>query len=175
MVEHKILFTGSVGAGKTTAIQAVSEIPVVCTDVFNSDASLDKATTTVGLDYGEISLGRDERLRLYGTPGQERFSFMWNVLAQGVLGVVILINHAQPEPLRNMGIYLNHFRSLIQETACVVVISKMNESRQPFLREFSEAMQKEGIVCPVIVADVRIREEVLGILDLLLVQIEARL
>ena len=69
MTEHKILFTGTMGAGKTTAIAAVSEIPPMRTDVRNTDDSVSKATTTVGLDYGELTLDNGEKLRLYGTPG----------------------------------------------------------------------------------------------------------
>jgi signal recognition particle receptor subunit beta len=175
MIEHKILFTGSVGAGKTTAIRSVSEIPPVSTDVQSSDLSIGKETTTVALDYGEVSLGESERLRLYGTPGQSRFSFMWKVLAQGALGLVILVDHTRPEPLQDLKIYLENFRTLIQETSCVVVISKMDASRAPALDDFSEMMREIRMVCPVIVADVRERDQVLWILDLLLVQMEARL
>src|SRR5262249_54374958 len=94
--EHKILFTGSMGAGKTAAIGAVSEIEPVTTDVLNSMRDgVSKATTTVGLDYGEITLDGGEKLRLYGTPGQERFSAMWDILSAGALGVVILIDHSR--------------------------------------------------------------------------------
>jgi signal recognition particle receptor subunit beta len=175
MIEHKILFTGTVGAGKTTAIQAVSEIPPVCTDVQSSDPSIGKETTTVALDYGEISLGDTERLRLYGTPGQRRFSFMWKILAQGALGLVILVDHTRPEPLHDLKIYLENFKTLIQETSCVVVISKMDESHAPTLKDFTEMMQKSKMVCPVIAADVRDKDQVLWILDLLLVQMEARI
>jgi signal recognition particle receptor subunit beta len=174
MIEHKILFTGTVGAGKTTAIQAVSEIPPVCTDVVSSDLTIGKETTTVALDYGEISLGETERLRLYGTPGQERFSFMWKILSQGALGLVILIDHSQPDPLEDLSVYLEHFKTLIQETACVVVISKMNEGQPPSLDNFIDVMHKHQLVCPLIAADVRVKEQVLWILDLLLVQMEAR-
>ncbi|MDR2165011.1 MAG: ATP/GTP-binding protein [Zoogloeaceae bacterium] len=175
MIEHKILFTGTVSAGKTTAIQSVSEIPVICTDVLSNDLTLGKEATTVALDYGEVSLGKAERLRLYGTPGQERFSFMWDVLAQGALGLVILIDHTRPEPLRDLSIYLDHFRNLIQKTACVVVLSKMDASRPPALETFTEMMQKKHLVYPVVAADVRDKAQVLWILDLLLVQMEARL
>ncbi|MDR3159736.1 MAG: ATP/GTP-binding protein [Zoogloeaceae bacterium] len=175
MIEHKILFTGSVGAGKTTAIQAVSEIPVICTDVLNSDLTLGKEATTVALDYGEVSLGKTERLRLYGTPGQERFSFMWDVLAQGALGLVILVDHTQTNPLQDLSIYLNHFKDTIRKTACVVVLSKMDASRPPALEAFTEMMQENHMVYPVVEADVRDRAQVLWILDLLLVQMEARL
>ena len=175
MIEYKILFTGTVGAGKTTAIQAVSEIPTVCTDVLSSDLTIGKPMTTVALDYGEVSLGQSERLRLYGTPGQARFSFMWKVLANGALGVVILVDHTQPDPLKDLSLYLKHFASLIKETSCVVAISKMDESRPPSLREFIELMHKNHLANPVIAADVRDKKQVLWILDLLLAQMEARI
>jgi signal recognition particle receptor subunit beta len=174
MIEHKILFTGTVGAGKTTAIQAVSEIPAVCTDVISSDLTIGKKMTTVALDYGEVSLGQSERLRLYGTPGQSRFSFMWDVLAKGALGLVILVDHTQPDPLKDLSRYLKHFTRLIKETACVVAISKMDESHPPSLQEFIGLMHKNHMANPVIAADVRDKEQVLWILDLLLAQMEAR-
>ncbi|MDR2625702.1 MAG: ATP/GTP-binding protein [Zoogloeaceae bacterium] len=176
MIEHKILFTGTVGAGKTTAIQAVSEIPPVFTDVPSSDPeNIGKEMTTVALDYGEISLGKAERLRLYGTPGQERFSFMWKILSQGALGLVILVDHSRPDPVQDLLLYLEHFKELIRETACVVVISKMSAERQtPDVKEFTHTMQRLGMVYPVIAADVRDKDQVLWILDLLLVQMETR-
>ncbi|MDR1936402.1 MAG: ATP/GTP-binding protein [Candidatus Accumulibacter sp.] len=174
MIEHKILFTGTVGAGKTTAIQAISEIPPVCTDVLSSDPTIGKEKTTVALDYGEISLGKTERLRLYGTPGQQRFAFMWKILAQGALGLVILVDHSRPDPLRDLMIYLDNFKTLIQESACVVVICKMDESHPPLLEDFTQAMKQKQMVYPVIPADVRDKEQVLWILELLLVQMETR-
>ena len=85
MNEYKILITGTMGAGKTTAIAAISEVPPIMTDVQNNDTSNSKLTTTVGLDYGELSLDGGDKLRIYGTPGQERFAFMWKVLAKGAL------------------------------------------------------------------------------------------
>ncbi|GHU26848.1 GTP-binding protein [Betaproteobacteria bacterium] len=174
MIEHKILFTGTVGAGKTTAIQAVSEIPTVCTDVISSDLTIGKKMTTVALDYGEVSLGQSERLRLYGTPGQARFSFMWDVLAKGALGLIILVDHTHPDPLKDLNLYLQHFARLIKETACVVAISKMDKSRPPPLQEFIGLLHKNHMANPVIAADVRDKEQVLWILDLLLAQMEVR-
>jgi len=175
MIEHKILFTGTMGAGKTTAVQAVSEIPPVSTDVLNSDLTLGKEKTTVALDYGEVSLGRGERLRLYGTPGQERFSFMWKILADGALGLVILVDHTRPDPLADLMIYLTNFNKLIRNTACVIGISKMDASKAPSLESFIDLLQQNDVVCPVIPIDVREKKQVLWVLDLLLTQLEARL
>ena len=90
MKEYKILFTGSVGAGKTTAIGQISDVPPLVTDVRNTDRSVDKPLTTVGLDYGEFALDTGDRVRLFGTPGQSRFDFMWQILARNALGLVIL-------------------------------------------------------------------------------------
>ncbi len=174
MVEHKIIFTGTMSAGKTTAIQAVSEIPAVSTDVTNSDPRLGKEKTTVALDYGEVSLGEHERLRLYGTPGQERFNFMWKILAKGALGLIILIDHSIEDPLSDLQLYLTNFSELIKNTACVVGISKMNESKAPSLESYIDVLQRNAVVCPVIPVDVREKQQVLLILDLLLTQLEGR-
>ena len=82
-MEHIILFAGPMGAGKTTAIRTLSDIPVVSTEAANTDrAQSDKETTTVALDYGEISVSDEEKVRLYGIPGQRRFEFMWKILRE---------------------------------------------------------------------------------------------
>ena len=70
MNEYKILFTGTMGAGKTTAIASVSETPPIMTDVANTDTSVAKARTTVGLDFGMLTLDSGDRIRLFGTLGQ---------------------------------------------------------------------------------------------------------
>lgn len=67
MNEYKILVTGTMGAGKTTAIAAISEVPPIMTDVQNNDTSNAKLTTTVGSDYGELTLDGGDKLRIYGT------------------------------------------------------------------------------------------------------------
>src|SRR5664279_1499480 len=88
------------GAGKTTAIQSLSEIEVVRTEANNSERHIvDKETTTVALDYGEILVDGDEKVRLYGIPGQERFSFMWSILKKRAKGMVLLVNSDAPDPL----------------------------------------------------------------------------
>lgn len=70
---HKILLTGTMGAGKTTAIAAVSAIAPIVTDVANNDLSVDKPLTTVGFDYGQVTLESGDQIRLFGTPGPIRW------------------------------------------------------------------------------------------------------
>lgn len=174
MIEYKFIVTGTVGAGKTTLISAISEIPPISTDVKNTDISVDKGLTTVAFDYGQITISETERLRLYGTPGQERFSFMWRVLAQGAMGVIILVDHTRPDPIADLKIYLDNFATLIKATGSVVCICKMDPQKQPLLDDFDDAIAKYGIICPIIEADIRKKEDVLRVLDILLTQLENR-
>lgn len=76
MRDVKIVFTGTPGAGKTTAIAALSDRPPVVTDVRNTDPRLGKERTTVGLDFGQFGIPGGQTVRLFGTPGQLRFEFM---------------------------------------------------------------------------------------------------
>ncbi|SFC05424.1 hypothetical protein SAMN05216344_10816 [Polaromonas sp. OV174] len=172
MSEHKILFTGTMGAGKTTAIAAISEVKPVSTDVHNTDTSVNKAMTTVGLDYGELTLDNGEKLRLYGTPGQQRFDFMWKILSRGALGLVILIDNSRPDPLADLDLYLDGFSELIAQAACVVSVGKTESHPLPDLDAFAQRMEAKGVLCPVLAADVRDKAQVLQLLDLLLVQLE---
>lgn len=175
MAEHKILITGAMGAGKTTAIAAVSEIPPISTDVVNTDQEVRKATTTVGLDYGEITLSNGEKLRLYGTPGQERFSFMWPILAKGALGVIILVDNSRPQALADFAIYVEGFRDLIGSGAGVVAVGRTETHASPSIDAYAELLADKNLVCPVIPVDVRQREQVIFVLDLLFAQIESRM
>src|SRR5262245_26247446 len=96
---HKILIAGGFGSGKTTLVGAISEVRPLRTEEILTRASIGlddlagvpgKTTTTVALDFGRVTLSRNVSLYLFGLPGQERFSFMWDELSYGALGAVVL-------------------------------------------------------------------------------------
>ena len=91
----KIVVSGPVGAGKTTLIRTLSETEVVETDVTATEA-IGKEQTTVAMDYGSLRL-EDRTLYLFGMPGQERFDFMWELLLEGSLGMIMLVRGDKPQ------------------------------------------------------------------------------
>lgn len=172
--EYKLIFTGSMGAGKTTAIAAVSEIAPIRTEVQNTDrAHYAKATTTTGLDYGEVTLPTGHVLRLFGTPGQQRFQFMWEILGKGALGVVILVDNSRPDPLGDVRDYVNAFSGVIDGSRAVVGVGRCDTHPVPTLDDYDGALRDIGVSVPVISTDVRQREQVITLLDILFYQIEA--
>ena len=101
MQAAKMVITGPFSSGKTAFIGAVSEIDVVSTERrISSSAEQIKETTTVAMDFGRITVGDDLVLYLFGTPGQRRFDFMWDILSQGMLGFVVMVDSTKPETCR---------------------------------------------------------------------------
>src|SRR5436853_5892861 len=96
----KIVVTGPFSAGKTTLIRTISEITVLSTEKDITDHTKSrKAETTVAMDFGRITIDRDLVLYLFGTPGQDRFDFMWEILGEGMLGYVLLVDATRPDSL----------------------------------------------------------------------------
>jgi small GTP-binding protein len=122
----KIVVTGPFSAGKTAFIQTVSEIDVVSTEQnITSEAEKIKATTTVALDFGRLTIDKSLVLHLYGTPGQRRFEFMWDILAEGMLGYVLMVDSTKPETFREARYILDTFTDH-SDSPFVVAVNKQD-------------------------------------------------
>jgi uncharacterized protein len=123
----KMVVTGPFSAGKTQFIQSVSEIDVVATErkVTNRSENAIKDTTTVAMDFGRITVDEDLVLYLFGTPGQKRFDFMWEILSEGMLGFIVMVDSTRPETFREARSILETFRAYAP-TPYVVAANKQD-------------------------------------------------
>lgn len=170
---HKIIFTGPVGSGKSTAINAISDIPVVSTEqVATDEVSNRKQTTTVALDYGMIKLENGENIHLYGTPGQSRFDFMWDILVNNAIGVVILVDNANPAPLEDLQFFLASFRSFIENRAIVVGITRTDISAAAGVEDYQRVLREYDLNPAVFEVDARRENEVSMLIQALLFSVD---
>ena len=124
----KMVITGPFSSGKTEFIRSISEIDVVSTEKGISDETAEsrvKENTTVAMDFGRITVDEDLVLYLFGTPGQRRFDFMWEILAEGMLGFVVMVDSSKPETFREAKSILETFRAYAP-TPYVVAANKQD-------------------------------------------------
>lgn len=111
----RLIVTGTVGAGKSTFIRSISEIEVVDTDTRATDeTALLKQKTTVAFDFGRLQFGPDMAIHLYGTPGQSRFDFMWDILIRKADAYILLIAAHRPREFRNARQILRFIEERVQ-------------------------------------------------------------
>lgn len=170
---HKIIFTGPVGAGKSTAINSISDVPVVSTEQMATDHVKErKETTTVALDYGMIKLDEGENIHLYGTPGQERFNFMWDILVENAIGIVLLVDNANDNPLKDLGAFLTSFNKFIKNSAIVVGITRTDLGGGPKLADYYRLLKDFDFNPPVFEVDGRKQNEISMLIQALLFSVD---
>jgi uncharacterized protein len=161
MSQYKIIFTGPVGAGKTTAINSISDVPPIKTDAAASDMTKTrKAATTVAMDYGIMNLDGGEKIHLYGTPGQERFDFMWDILVTGGIGLVLLLDNTRADPFKDMRFFLEAFKKYIGETGVAIGVTQMDISSKPTIADYHAQLQISDLKPPVFAVDARVKEDI---------------
>ncbi|WP_320778355.1 GTP-binding protein [Streptomyces sp. CRN 30] len=156
----KIMIAGGFGTGKTTLVRSVSDIKPLTTEATLTQASAgvdplvgvdDKQETTVSLDFGKIGLNDELMLYLFGTPGQERFWFLWNGLFKGALGAVVLVDTRRLD---------SSFRAIEemerQEVPFVIALNVFPDSREHPIAEIRDALDIPDHI-PVVACDARDR------------------
>lgn len=168
-VYKKLAIIGEVGSGKTQLVRSISEISPFETEE-KSTVDIGKEMTTVGIDYGRLSLGKDVALGLYGLPGQERFSMLWEMVKQGLWGLLILVkygetlNHSQLETI--LDFYDNEKDSLavvVGVTHCDLTIKEADVNS--FITTIEQTVNHAGFIAPVIPVDTRDAESALMLLQ----------
>jgi uncharacterized protein len=134
MQSVKVVVTGPFNAGKTTFIKAVSEITVLSTErQVSSTSGEGDGETTVAMDFGRITVSDDVVLYLFGTPGQERFSFMWETLSEGMLGFVLLVDADEPPTFGDARQMIDFFTEM-SDVPFVVAANKVAADDEEKLR-----------------------------------------
>src|SRR5574338_1711716 len=140
----KMVVTGPFNAGKTEFIQSVSEINVVSTErKISSEAEKIKNTTTVAMDFGRITVDDDLVLYLFGTPGQKRFDFMWEILSEGMLGFIVVIDSTTAETFREARSILETFRAYAP-TPYIVAANKQDKDDAWEMEDMRHALRLDS-------------------------------
>lgn len=164
MQSVKVVVTGPFNAGKTTFIKSVSEITVLSTERQVSDVSGEGGgETTVAMDFGRITISDEVVLYLFGTPGQERFSFMWETLSEGMLGFVLLVDATSDDSIRDAAAMIKFFTDM-SDVPFVVAANKVAAEDAETLASVRGRLELANDDVPLLPVDAREKDSVKAVL-----------
>lgn len=167
----KMVIAGGFGVGKTTFVGTISEVTPLRTEAKMTEASVgiddtskvqSKTTTTVAMDFGKVTIAEDLVMYLFGTPGQDRFGFMWNDLVEGALGSIVLVDTRRLDDCYDAVDYFEQ-----RDLPFVVAMNEFDKDHKPPVEAVRYAMNIPDHV-PIITCDARDKDSVKSVLLVLL-------
>lgn len=158
----KLVFVGELGAGKTTAVRTLSDVEPVGTEMplAAAEARDGKTHTTVALDYSSIDLDGGDMLHVYGVPGQKHLDFMWPIVCDGAIGIVVLADARRENALDATLDLLGEFTRLAPQANFAVGATHTDRNNRFDLTRFRDALYEAGHRLPVLRVDARDRSQV---------------
>ena len=168
-MKYKIIVAGPVGAGKTTAVNSLTDDNAFMTDAAVSDevTKKRKSSTTVGMDFGVVRLNANDEAYVYGTPGQQRFNFMWEILSEGAHGLILLFDNTRNYPLRDLKYFTESFADLIASKPLVIGVTRSDVSGEIPLEAYQQWLKALNLNATVHFVDARKKSDIEQLVHLL--------
>lgn len=171
--DYKIIFLGPVGAGKTSAVTALSDIAPTRMDHVAAADRGRQQSTILAMDYGLVHLGGVATIHLYGTQGEPAFDAMDDLVAQGIMGLVLLIDNTRPDPLGDLRFFLEGCLRFMSRADAVVGITRTDLRPYPMMEDYYRELETLGIAStPILEVDARSRKDVSLLVEALLCSVD---
>ena len=168
-IYKKLAIVGEVGAGKTQLIKVISEISPFATEA-KSSVDIGKQYTTVGIDYGRLTLADEVALGLYGLPGQKRFSMLWEMVRHGLWGLLVLVKYGNKFNQESLNTLLDFYTPAASNLPLIVGISHSENAPAEALENLSSKIEstliKHDLYSPIVPVDPRELESSFMLLEL---------
>lgn len=169
---HKIIFTGPAGSGKSCAIRTLTDIEVVATeDPSSDDMRRLRALSSAELDYGLMKLANGDRVRLYATRAHHRFAFMWTILCENALGLVVLLDARAPDPLADLRDCATAFGRFVGDNV-VVGITHGGWGDRTLRNRVAAELERLGLPPIVMTTDARRRDDLVALVKTLVFRLD---
>ena len=171
MSNNKILFTGPLGVGVTTAIRTISDIAPATHEVEHCNTNGDKIS--VKLDYGILNIETGDQIYLYGLPDKETIKPIHKTLSEDCIGVVLLVNNVETEPVACMLQNIEYFQNLVGKEAIAVGLTRYDDDPTPEINEFHVELRERKLNIPVFSVNVHEKNDVIILVKALLYNLDS--